>query len=534
MYSARSRSSGPGSRAETDRRGFLWLLGATTAWLWPAAAPARARETALEIHRETRNTRLRAIGARLARSRTPPGRTHEHAGAERVPLFDFPSQPALSLARAVRAHRPAVGFEPVALSLGELTRLLFLTNGVTGEGRFGAGRVLLRAAPSAGALYAGEVYVVVRRVRGLAAGVYAYQVEEHALARLGEGDRLGEVERALAQPARASAAAAVVLLTNVFERYEHRYANRGYRYALIDTGHIGENLRLAATSAGLAECAALRFEDGPLNALLGVDGREEAVCAVHAVGRPRAAPLEPGPQRPLAERQDVAGDADLPDAPTRRFHAATALVRGSASILPSPPPEPGLARSRGSALPARERDPAGVVDATIRQRRSARAFQPAPLSAADLAFVLEMAAGQPALRRADGVDLHLFVHRVAGLAPGLYRHVEGRRLVLDRAGDLSGELEDACLGQDKAARAAVGFALVGRLAEAAARGGDRSYRDLLIEAGGVAQRIYLAAEALGVAARNLASFTDDALNALLGVDGTRRAALHLTVLGPGD
>ena len=61
--------------------------------------------------------------------------------------------------------------------------------------------------------------------------------------------------------------------------------------------------------------------------------------------------------------------------------------------------------------------------------------------------------------------------------------------------------------------------------------GDRGYRDLLIEAGGIGQRIYLAAEAAGLAARNLAAFRDDALNRLLDLDGGEHAVLHLTLAG---
>ncbi|MDX1650061.1 MAG: nitroreductase family protein [Myxococcota bacterium] len=92
----------------------------------------------------------------------------------------------------------------------------------------------------------------------------------------------------------------------------------------------------------------------------------------------------------------------------------------------------------------------------------------------------------------------------------------------------------ACLGQEKAGRAAVAFAMVADVHHAAARRGERAYRDLLLEAGGVGQRIYLAAEALGLAARNLAAFLDEDLNALAQVDGRRRAVVHLTLLGPGD
>ena len=73
--------------------------------------------------------------------------------------------------------------------------------------------------------------------------------------------------------------------------------------------------------------------------------------------------------------------------------------------------------------------------------------------------------------------------------------------------------------------------MVGDLRRAAQEGGDRSYRDLLIQSGAIGERIYLAAEAAGLAARNLAAFRDDDLNALLDLDGEKRAVLHLTLVG---
>jgi nitroreductase len=75
----------------------------------------------------------------------------------------------------------------------------------------------------------------------------------------------------------------------------------------------------------------------------------------------------------------------------------------------------------------------------------------------------------------------------------------------------------------------VAFFLVGEIERARRAAGDRSYRDLLIESGTIGQRIYLAAEAAGLAARNLAAFRDDAVNRLL--DGSERPALHLTLVG---
>ena len=108
------------------------------------------------------------------------------------------------------------------------------------------------------------------------------------------------------------------------------------------------------------------------------------------------------------------------------------------------------------------------------------------------------------------------------------------RLERLRGGDLAEPLRHACLGQRKAARAAAAFLVAGNLAAAVARDGEHSYRDLLIEAGAVGERIYLAAEAIRLTARNLAAFLDDRLNGLVGLDGRDRAVLHLTVLGRGD
>jgi nitroreductase len=119
---------------------------------------------------------------------------------------------------------------------------------------------------------------------------------------------------------------------------------------------------------------------------------------------------------------------------------------------------------------------------------------------------------------------------VVGVPPGLYAS-DGRRLALRRAGDLRDALVRACLGQEKAGEAAAGFAMAARPAEAAARAGARAYRDLLVESGAVAERIYLAAEAAGLGARNLAAFYDADLDALLGFGPDGRAALHLTMLG---
>jgi SagB-type dehydrogenase family enzyme len=153
----------------------------------------------------------------------------------------------------------------------------------------------------------------------------------------------------------------------------------------------------------------------------------------------------------------------------------------------------------------------------------------------ELAFVLEMAQDPGAFERSIGVELFLAAHRVDGLTPGFYQYRPRERAVAQvRRRDLRDDIIRACLRQEKAGSAAVALFMVGRIADAGARWGERSYRQLCIESGEIGQRIYLAAEALGLAARNLSAFFDDELNELLGFDGKREAVVHLTVFGNGE
>jgi SagB-type dehydrogenase family enzyme len=175
------------------------------------------------------------------------------------------------------------------------------------------------------------------------------------------------------------------------------------------------------------------------------------------------------------------------------------------------------------------------LEAAIRIRRSTQRFEPQPLTLEDLGYVLEMANGHSALERSAGVDVYLVVHRVNRLAPGLYRYDRSQHaLVTLRSAPMIDDFTRVCLGQDKAGSAAVGVLMVAQLGADRARAGTREYRDMLIESGAIGQRIYLAAESSGLSARNLAAFLDDDLNDFLGFDGRSEAAVHLTMLGPGN
>lgn len=172
-------------------------------------------------------------------------------------------------------------FSPQPITFSELSQLLWATQGVTAK----VWGYDLRAAPSAGALYPIDTYVLVNRVESVPTGIYHYDVEEAHLVLLREG-LFGKVasQAALGQEL-VSEAAAVFIWTAIVERSKWKYGERAYRYIYMDVGHIGQNLYLAATSLGLGCCTIGAFYDEEVDRLIGADGKKEISVYLGAVGK---------------------------------------------------------------------------------------------------------------------------------------------------------------------------------------------------------------------------------------------------------
>jgi SagB-type dehydrogenase family enzyme len=201
-----------------------------------------------------------------------------------VPL-DARLDQGLTTARTIVTRRSTRAYAGTPISLDELSRLLFLTSGIT-AGLHGNAR---RAAPSSGALYPIEIYAVVHRVEGVEPGIYHYAYREHALEQVRAGDfRAAVVEQGIAQEFLGECGV-VLFLTNILQRMRPKYQDRSYRYGLLEAGHMGENAYLAATSMGLGACGIGAFMDDAINDMLGVDGIEEAAVYMLAAGKVSAA-----------------------------------------------------------------------------------------------------------------------------------------------------------------------------------------------------------------------------------------------------
>lgn len=141
-----------------------------------------------------------------------------------------------------------------------------------------------RTAPSAGALYPIETYLVVNRVEEIASGVYHYNIRSHALELLKEGEYAVQTGKAALGQPMCLEAPVVFIWTAVFQRMKWKYGQRAYRYIYLDAGHIAENLALAAVSLGLGSCQIGALFDEEVNQLIGVDGTQESVIYMSVAG----------------------------------------------------------------------------------------------------------------------------------------------------------------------------------------------------------------------------------------------------------
>jgi SagB-type dehydrogenase family enzyme len=182
----------------------------------------------------------------------------------------------------LRRRRSERRYQDAPLLEAELSQLLWASQGIThAHQNYG-----FRTAPSAGALYPVETYLVVNSIEEIQPGVYHYAVEDHELEQLKAGDFGDPVARAALDQGMAAQASAVFVWTGVFGRSKWKYKQRAYRYVYLDAGHIAENLALAAVALGLGSCQIAALYDEEANELLGVDGVEESTIYMTAVGKP--------------------------------------------------------------------------------------------------------------------------------------------------------------------------------------------------------------------------------------------------------
>jgi len=183
----------------------------------------------------------------------------------------------VSLERTLRERRSVRQYKEEPLRLEEISQLLWAAQGITDPRGF-------RTAPSAGALYPLEVYLVAGNVSGLAAGSYKYRPQGHALVKVAGGDRRVELSEAALGQDPVEKGAAVIVICAVYERTAVKYGKRAERYAQIEVGCASQNIYLQAVSLNLGTVFVGAFDDDRLKKVVNLRDDERPLC-IMPVGR---------------------------------------------------------------------------------------------------------------------------------------------------------------------------------------------------------------------------------------------------------
>ena len=211
----------------------------------------------------------------------PPELYKIYPNCKKIKL-NFPNIPIKNFFDDLLIKRKSIrDFSNKTLIVEELSYLLWASTGIQRK-EYG---FEYRTAPSAGALYPIETYLVVNNVENIPKGIYHYLIKEHYLEELKLGDFSIESAKAALDQNMCKTAGVIFIWTAIFNRSKCKYGQRAYRYIYLDAGHIAQNLVLASTNLNLGSCPIAALFDDDVNNIVGVDGLKESVIYMCAVGK---------------------------------------------------------------------------------------------------------------------------------------------------------------------------------------------------------------------------------------------------------
>jgi SagB-type dehydrogenase family enzyme len=180
-----------------------------------------------------------------------------------------------SVEEALWGRRSVRDYAKDSLTIEQISQLLWAAQGITAK--WGG-----RTAPSAGALYPLEIYLVAGEVKELEPGLYHYDPGEHAISQKKAGDLRKKLTQASLYQDEISKAPATLIITAVYERTEKKYGKRGIRYVHMEVGSVGENIYLQAESLNLGTVFIGAFDDDEVKKAMGI---EEEPLGIMPVGK---------------------------------------------------------------------------------------------------------------------------------------------------------------------------------------------------------------------------------------------------------
>src|ERR1700693_870240 len=430
---------------------------------------------------------------------------------EGVPVVDLPADPPAPQISALEVLEGKTGNTLARDGAEFLSQLMFYSGSISASKRVPStgNTYALRVHPSSGNLHPTEFHFCTHSLVNWSDGLYHYRPSSH----MAEQRAIGDFGWKLIN----TSAPLVFVLTSIAWREAWKYRDRAYRYCLHDIGHAWQALTLAARSIGCESFALSHFSDDWVSesCLLSEDEWPMLIIGIYGASIP-VRRLDPVATILFGGQPNRLSEENAVYPLIERIHAATKL--NSEAIAPSLG-QPKSSDRAEISLPPPISTSCSFGD-VVRTRRSALDFRGGDesISLSQLATLLS-STKEPLFAdfaTARFVHLYLYVHRVEALAPGVYHYwPEHAELEKIKEGDQRLVAAALSLGQDLAGNACVAFSMIGDFESAARSYGDRGYRYVHFEAGAIGQRMYLAAEALGLGATGIGAFFDERVNRYL-------------------
>lgn len=203
-----------------------------------------------------------------------------------LPAIEDVYHPQMTVVKSILERCSLRQYSTGALTLGELSLLLYTCQGIRElrEGR--NSKVSFRTVPSAGARHAFETFILINRVEDVEPGLYRYSAVNHSIVQVNMDANIAkEVTAGCLGQKQVLNSAVTFVWVAVVKRMTWRYVERGYRYLLLDAGHVCQNVSLVAEAIHCGVCAIAAYDDEKLNEVLGVDGEDMFAIYVAALGK---------------------------------------------------------------------------------------------------------------------------------------------------------------------------------------------------------------------------------------------------------
>jgi SagB-type dehydrogenase family enzyme len=485
--------------------------------------------TCLEYHQETSYDRFAMSGDSLDWANQPKV-FKEYAGITSLPLRKELQIPKRKLSDILGESGAASLRKP--LDMETLSLILLLSYTHTAKTRTPEGDFFFRSAASAGALYPTEIYVVTHGVKNIKNGVYHFAIQNHSLDLLRELELPGVVDE--------EGSRLTFFLTSIFFRSAWKYRARAYRYHLLDTGHVAENLIIALKALSLPFGVTYDFDDAAVNRLLGLDDLKEATLAIIEVPVGRDSPPElKEPIAPLSEAvlQASRVSAKERDYPTiREIHEAGILRAKSLEQRVCAEKEMihelGVTPKTWASIGPFDSSPEVIeYPEAVFRRRSRRNFVKKALSKESMDALLHTICRSEGSPQEESLAVGFLVGQAEGMEPGFYLlDRKEKAWAMVSPGQLMVRSTSICLDQAWLVNAGVHLLFLSNLEVLEKRWGARGYRYAMLTAGRLGQRIYVAAESMGVGCCGIGALYDKEAMDSLRLNQSSRL-LYLVALG---